>query len=69
MDNPSGKIEKGRAMVRVNPVTAPEHLLHNGDHLIPHKVQEDLYRKVDTALKDLNMKGKITGEVFCHKVN
>lgn len=29
---------------------------HNGD-IIPRKVQEDLYSKIKTAIKDLNLKG------------
>ena len=56
VDSSSGEID-GRARVTIDPDKTPANLTYKGD-LIARKVQEDFYKKVDTALKKLDMKGE-----------
>lgn len=57
-DGKDVNIPPGQVSVKVNAQTTPIYLTHNGD-LIPFKVQQDLYRKIATAIDKLHMKQNV----------
>lgn len=57
-DGKGVNIPPGQVSVEVNAQTTPSYLTHNGD-LIPFKVQQDLHRKIATAIDKLDMKQSV----------
>lgn len=57
ISNMPQEIPHGQAVVEIKDQSIIPHLTHNND-VIPHKLLQDLHRKIETAIRDLGLTSK-----------